>query len=408
MATPESSAVDAEAHDHDDADQLHQLDLDQALSVWRVVPETQPLRSPAVVEVDVVGHLIIAHATSPRVVRLDPINALLWRSFAPGVSVQDLADDLVDALGVDPDAAREMLTSIVTDLARAGFLMEPADLPSVRRPRFWPVDPESGPGRRLGLDRMGPENSFVIDLGPALLRPAATDLEVAVWLRERFADAVVPRGDPRTDDEIEMMIGVTGVPAANRRPRRRSTDHYGNVWFSTFDRAEHADALARGLRDRLDAAQGGTWLRLAALVADVPTVPGVPTPAVLIHPWGLPSLERLLAGLEHACVRVHPSPLLRYDPTSGLIDVAPSPRFPTTADITERGHLQPVALAGAAADDQIIPAELVERFGHAALHFDLPHLDAVARLVTSTPYRTVDAGRGLRGVADQLAALVLS
>lgn len=431
MATSDSPTPDARAHDHADhehGDHVHEPDRELAVPAWRVLPETEPQRSPAVVEVEVDGHLIIAHATSMRVVRLDPINALLWRSFGPGVTVGDLAEDLVDGLGVDPLAALEMLTFTVTDLARAGFLTEPADPPNVRRPRFWTIEPESDQGRRLGLDRMGPEHTFVIDLGPGLLRPATTDLEISTWLRARFAEVVVAPDDPRTDDEIEMMLGATGAPAAHRRQRHRSADHYGGVWFSTFDRAEHADALARGLRNRLDAAEGGTWLRLAALVADVPVQADVPTPAVLIHPWGLPTIERLLPGLRRAGVAVHPSALLRYDPATSLINIAPSPRFPSATDMSEASQLRPVLLAGAATDDgllgdddvmadlwstdsapaELTTAELVERFGHAALHFDRAHLDAIAHLVISTPYRTVDAGSGLRTTVEALAALVVA
>jgi hypothetical protein len=294
----------------------------------------------------------------------------------------------------------------VTDLARAGFLTEPDDPPNVRRPRWWPLDPESDQGKRLGLDRMGPDHAFVIDLGPGLLRAATTDLDLTAWLREQFGARVVPPDDPRAAGEIEMMIGITGVPAPNRRQRHRCADHYGNVWFSTFDRAEHADALARGLHERIEAVQGGTWLRLAALLPDTPAAPDAPTPAVLLHPWGLPTIERLLPGLRRAGVRVHPSPLLRYDPGSGLIQLSAAPRFAAADDGAPPAPLLPVALAGAATEDELIPAELVERFGHAALRFDQPHLDAVAQLVASTPYRTVDGSAGLRTVTEQLAAIV--
>ena len=409
MSTSGSQHDHEHDHDseHDHGDHEHDANRANAVPAWRVHPDTVPLRAPHVVGTEVDGNLLIAHPRSMRVVRFDPINALLWRSFGPGVTVQELAEDLVDALGVDPDAALETLTFIVTDLARAGFLTEPDDPPSVRTQRWWPIDPTSDQGKRLGLDRLGPDHSFVLETGAGLLRASVSDLEIAAWLRQRFADLVLPPDDPRTTDEIETLRGVTGLPAANRRPRHRSTDHYGNVWFSTFDRAEHAESLARNVQARLDAAAGGTWLRLAALVpADAPPDPTRPVPAVLLHPWGLPTLERLVPGLRRAGVLVHAAPMVRYAASTGLIDVAASPRFPTADGLLAPGTLEPVALAGARTDDDLHPAEVAELFGHAARHFDQVHLDAVAHLVTTRPYRTVDGEAGLRGVTGQLAALV--
>ena len=400
-------------HDHGGAEHVHDPDRELAVPPWRVRPDTVPIRAPHVVGTEVDGNLIIAHPRSLRVVRFDPINALLWRSFGPGVTVQDLADDLVDGLGVDPQAALDTLTFIVTDLARAGFLTEPDDPPSVRTQHWWPIDPTSEQGKRLGIERLGPEHSFVIDTGGGLVRTSSTDLEIVEWLRHRFADVLVAADDPRTDGEIETLRGVTGLPAANRRPRHRSTDHYGNVWFTTFDLAEHAESLARALHARLEEAEGGTWLRLAALVAaGSSNKPGErsdraePVPAVLVHPWGLPTLERLLPGLRRAGVEAHAAPMLRYDPGTGRIDVAASPRFPTADEHLSATRLEPVALVGARTEDDLGPAEVVERFGHAARRFDQVHLEAVAHLVAACPYRTVDGDAGLRSITEQLAGIV--
>jgi len=259
----------------------------------------------------------------------------------------------------------------------------------------------------------------VLDLGDQLLRLASTDAAVVDWLAGPFSRQLAAADDPRLDEPVELVVANLGTPAPNRRARHRLLDHYGNLWFGTFDPTESADALARVAQDRLDAAAGGIWFRVPVLVpVDADT--SEPVPALVLHPWLSLSVDRLLPGLRRAGVAIHPSPLVRYDPVEGTLAVAASPRVPPghldglpdegpagsarslpTADACV---LAPVALV--AVWDDVDRAQVVELFGGGANRWDQAHLDGVADLAGRTPYARLDSRSGSRSSAEQLAALL--
>lgn len=103
----------------------------------------RPVRSPAVAQVAVGDELVITHPRARRAVRLDPVTARLWQWFQPGLTVGELADDVADALDLDPDEAMATLGTIVHDLSVSGFLDEPGDDALLAPTRFAAVPPDT-------------------------------------------------------------------------------------------------------------------------------------------------------------------------------------------------------------------------------------------------------------------------
>jgi len=411
------------AHDPRDVAHLHEpADFD-----WVATTDFVPLPNPDVASVEIDGQLLLIHPEAPNVVRLDLVTSVLWGSFGDGVTVGDHADDVADSLDIDTVEALTTMTDTATNLGRSGFLTEPQRPPILRRARVFDVAPDTCAGKKLGLARVDVDGGHMLDLGDQLLRLASTDSAIVDWLGEPFADRLAERDDPRRGQPVELIVANLGTPAPNLRARHRLLDHYGNLWFGTFDPSESADALARVAQDRLDAAGGGTWLRVPVLVpADADTAR--PVPALALHPWLSLSIDRLLPGLRRAGVAVHPSPLVRYEPANGTFVIAASPRVPaghvaahpetfaaapSTPTSGDRGRslptanactLAPVALV--AVWNDIERAQAIELFASSAQRWDQAHLDAVADLTARTPYARLDATRGLRSSAEQLAALL--
>lgn len=258
------------------------------------------------------------------------------------------------------------------------------------------------------------DNTVLLDTGAAPVRVASNDPTVVAWIRDAYAARVLPAGDPTALAGTEMIVANFGAPAKNRRSRHRLLDHFGNLWFATFERDEAADALARAVTDRIDAATGGTWLRLPVLVpaGDHPS-----DRAVLLHPWLGQSLDRLLPLLRRAGVAVHPSPQVHLDARAGVIRLGPAPRWPgavpgpAAAPTGRTGPTGPTtsidvrALVGVW--DGIGRPEVVQWFLHAATSWDQTALDAMATLTDRVPYARVDSSMGLRSTVEQLAALTL-
>lgn len=255
------------------------------------------------------------------------------------------------------------------------------------------------------------DNTVLLDTGAAPVRVASNDPTVVAWIRDVFAARVLPVDDPSALAGTEMIVANFGAPAKNRRSRHRLLDHFGNLWFATFERDEAADALARAVTDRIDAAGGGTWLRLPVLV---PADDHPPGRAVLLHPWLGQSLDRLLPLLRRAGIAVHPSPQVHLDTDHGVIRLGPAPRWSAAAPGAAAATTGPTgattvidvgALVGVW--EGIGRPEVVQWFLHAATTWDQTALDAMATLTDRVPYARVDSSMGLRATVEQLAALTL-
>lgn len=110
---------------------------------WDVTPDTCPQRRAGIATVAVDDELVVAHPESFGVIHFDPVTTILWRSFGPGVSIAELAEDVADVLGMDRAEAEGKLSDVVRSLGRTGFLTEPADPPMRRIPRFPTVAPDT-------------------------------------------------------------------------------------------------------------------------------------------------------------------------------------------------------------------------------------------------------------------------
>lgn len=73
-------------------------------------------------QVEVNGHLILAVATTRSVVLVDPLLAVICSSFDGATSIDEIAADVAAAGGVDLDAGRERVTTLLGALERDGFL----------------------------------------------------------------------------------------------------------------------------------------------------------------------------------------------------------------------------------------------------------------------------------------------
>ena len=249
------------------------------------------------------------------------------------------------------------------------------------------------------------DNALTIDTGAGLIRAASNDPVIIDWLRAVFAGHAVAPDDPRSkSDSVEMIVANIGAPAKHRRTRHRLLDHFGTLWYATFERDEAADALAQAVSDRIAAAAGGTWLALPVLV---PSSAAHPHHAALLHPWLGRSLDRLLPLLRRSGVAVHPSPQVRYDTETGTLHIDPVARFPETevkAGVGSR-RSEPVALVGVWDDPGT--AEIVERFALVTTVTNQINLEAMAELADHVPYARLDSTAGLRSTVAQLTALVL-
>ena len=127
----------ADAHHH------HEHDHPAASPLWEAAPTFVPRRARHVAELDLDGELLLTHPQAPGVLRFDPITAFLWHAFGPDITVAELADDVADALDLDPDEALGSLSTVVTALGRTGYLTEPTDPPILRVPAFPTVAPDT-------------------------------------------------------------------------------------------------------------------------------------------------------------------------------------------------------------------------------------------------------------------------
>ena len=120
-------------HDHDHA----------ATPLWEAAYGFVPRRAGYVAELELDGELLLTHPRAPGVLRFDPITAFLWRSFGPDITVGELAEDVADALDLEPAEALGSLSTVVSSLGRTGYLTEPADPPILRVPAFPTVAPDT-------------------------------------------------------------------------------------------------------------------------------------------------------------------------------------------------------------------------------------------------------------------------
>lgn len=132
-------------HDHRHTDDSGHEEAHQPAGEepWEATAVTCPERRPGIATVTVDDEIVVTHPEAFGVIHLDPVTTILWRSFGPGVSVGELATDVADAIGIPTEEALDKLRGVVTTLGRTGFLVEPAEPPMRRIPRFPTIPPDT-------------------------------------------------------------------------------------------------------------------------------------------------------------------------------------------------------------------------------------------------------------------------
>ena len=82
----------------------------------------RPARAATAASVAVDEHLVVAHELGNQPLSLDPVAAAVWSSMDGHDSIAEIVEDLVDAVGGDPEAHRADVFNLVAALDRQRLL----------------------------------------------------------------------------------------------------------------------------------------------------------------------------------------------------------------------------------------------------------------------------------------------
>lgn len=220
--------------------------------------------------------MIIATERFARPRLLDPVEAALWNCFDGDVEIDELVDDLADALERDRTFVHARVCSFVSQLHVAGFLADgsPRDLADARRVLV-PVPPDSCLGRKMGLAR-APLTQLTTPEG-GVLRVGCTD---DVWLQRALGrlPGRIDQGDP-----TGVLAPTLVLREAAGRVNRTSQliDSGGGTLFAARDEVSPREALGRSIAGVLTApASPDLWVDGPALLFCTDGADDV----VLVHP----------------------------------------------------------------------------------------------------------------------------
>jgi hypothetical protein len=325
--------------------------------------------------------LLIASELTGRVVVLDPVSAVLWSSFDGMLTGEDLVEDLVVAVGGDPERCRGFVDDLVEGLRSAGFLDGPLPAGVVPRRLHPPPDPDSCLGKRLGMERA---TIAQVGSGPDAFRFGTTD--------PLLMDEVRAAVDAHEPDERPRETFMARICPSGRRVRRTQQlfDSLGNVLFAGRDADRCAEALRRTVSARLDSERRGVWSEGPALL--------VGERVVLLHPAiGHEAVGPLRRELGDRGVGFAPSAFLELTgPTEVVLP----------ADDIRSEQARVLQLAGVVVPED--PGDhSVERFVLAmARRLDDAHLAAFLGLARSGPIVEVPQGRPVMELIDTLVRAV--
>jgi hypothetical protein len=335
-----------------------------------------------VARVDVDDVTVLTHPAAERALALDPLSTVLWAAFDGSTSLEALADDLVDSVGMAPDAAAEQLDGMCRWLGWHGFLAEPHVPEALRNDWFPTLDDDACPAQKMGLADAA---LIDLDIGPRRIRVGATDPDVLAAVRSAHAGRLVP-ADPT--DEREIICANIGRPVGNRRPRHRVVDHWGNLLYGGRQREVATAALIRIVDDRVAQQAGGVWLATPVLERD--------GRVVVVHRGLDGLLEAAMPRLEREGIRRYESPFARIEVDGDRAELVVAPpsggsdalRPLRTEDepgpgVTPGGRYPMAALLVGPSD---LPRyELVRVVSQVAVRWDQPHLDAADALTRRVP-----------------------
>lgn len=340
----------------------------------------RPRRRHDVAELEVGDATVVATEAAGEPLVLDPVAAVLWRSFDGEVPLDALAEDVADALGAPLGTSRARIDAFVDELSAKGYLHDPPPRRDAPRRRDLPrLDPASCLGRRLGLGRAT----------QCQVRAADTDVRVAATLDDVLSDLARHLPVAEIDHEPLEAFILRAVPSPSGRPRLAQVfDELANPLWAGRDLDVAAEALGRTVAGRLACVEG-TWVRGVAIDAGDATV--------LVHP-ALRDLvvDALRRPLEARGLALVPGGLLELlAPTRAVLPAHPDGTRPA----------RPLTVAAVLVPPSDGPAERLRTVAHLAHRWDQEHLEALAAVAEDDDLLLeVPPGSTLGGLIDLVAS----